>query len=75
MKPLEFLAHDRVTLAVVGVLVLAAVLFVAASLGRKNVPTFVSTTPAPIEVGAAMFGPDTITVDAFLRYQVGETQE
>ncbi|HAC05119.1 MAG TPA: hypothetical protein DCF71_04515, partial [Gemmatimonadetes bacterium] len=64
MKPLEFLAHDRVTLAVVGVLVLAAVVFVVASLGRKNVPTFVATTPAPLEVGTARLGSDTITVDA-----------
>ena len=64
MKPLEFLAHDRVTLAVVGVLVLAAVVFVVASLGRKNVPTFLATTPASVDVGTAVFGPDTITVDA-----------
>ena len=64
MKPLEFLAHDRVTLAVVGVLALVAVLFVVASLGRRNVPTFVATTPAPVDVGAVRLGPDTITVNA-----------
>jgi len=64
VKPLDFLAHDRVTVAVVGVLALAAVLFVVASLGRRDVPTFVATTPAPIDVGTARLGPDTITVDA-----------
>ena len=47
-----------------GVLGLGAVLFVAASLGRRNVPTFVATTPAPVDVGPAKLGPDTITVDA-----------
>ena len=64
VKRLEFLAHDRVTLALVGVLALGAVLFVVASLGRRNIPTFVATTPAPTDVGAATLGPDTVTVDA-----------
>ena len=64
VKPLEFLAHDRVTLAVVGFLALAAVLFVVASLGRRSVPTFVATTPTPIDVGPGRLGPDTVTVDA-----------
>ena len=64
MKRLEFLAHDRVTLAVVGVVALGAVAFVTASLDRKDVPTFLPTTPVPVEVGTAKLGPDTITVDA-----------
>ena len=47
-----------------GVLALAAVVFVMASLGRRDVPTFAATTPAPLDVGTARLGPDTITVDA-----------
>ena len=47
-----------------GVLALGAVLFVVVSLGRKSVPTFVATTPAPVDVGSVRLGPDTVTVDA-----------
>ncbi len=64
MKPLEFLAHDRVTLMVVALLAFAAVLFVVVSLGRRDIPTFVTTTPVRVDVGTALLGPDTITVDA-----------
>jgi hypothetical protein len=61
---LDYLAHDRVTTAVVAFLTLLAVLFVVASLGRRSVVTFAPTTPHPIEVGIAKLGPDTVTVDA-----------
>lgn len=60
----EFLAYDRVTITVVGVLALVAVLFVVASLGRRSVPTFLATPPASVDVGASKLGPDTVTVDA-----------
>ncbi len=62
--PLEILAHDRITLAVVAFLVLAAALFVTASLGRRSIVTFIPTEPAPVEVGAVKVGPDTITIAA-----------
>lgn len=64
MKHLDFLARDRVTLAIVASLVLVAVLFVIRALGRKDVVTFVPTDPTPVEVGAVKVGPDTITISA-----------
>ncbi|MDA1095695.1 MAG: HmuY family protein [Chloroflexi bacterium] len=64
MKPLDYVARDRVTLTMVTALAIGGVLFVMASLGRRNVPTFAPTAPVPIEVGSTRLGPDTITVDA-----------
>lgn len=61
---MEFLAHDRLTLAVVGFLAFVAVLLVTVSLGRRSVVGFAPTDPSLVEVGAVKVGPDTITVDA-----------
>lgn len=58
------LARDRGTLAVVAALALLAIVFVASSLRAPAVETFVPTPPDPTEVGEALVGPRTVTVDA-----------
>jgi hypothetical protein len=63
MKRPAFL-QDRITVGLVGVLVVGAVVLVLLSLGAPEVPTFVPTVPAPAEVGLAMGGPHMVTVEA-----------
>ena len=50
--------------AIMGVLTLAAVLFVLASLRRPSIDTWPPTPPDPREVGTMRVGPRTYTVDA-----------
>ena len=49
---------------VIGALVVAAVLLVAASLNRPEPPTYAPTAAAPRDVGDALDGPVTYTIDA-----------
>lgn len=45
-------------------IVAAAVIYVAASLRRPEISTFVPTEPEPVNVGGRLVGPTTYTVDA-----------
>ena len=63
MKRPSFM-QDRVTVGIIGVLVLGATVLVALSLGAPEVPTFVPTVAAPADVGPTKEGPRLVTVDA-----------
>lgn len=56
--------QDAVTVGLVVGLVVVAVVFVASTLGRPEMPTYAATPPAPVEVGGERVGPVTVTVDA-----------
>lgn len=64
MRFLEALGRDRFALVAVGLLVMAAVVFVASSLRRPEVSTFSPTRNVVEEAGAFTVGPRTVTIDA-----------
>lgn len=64
MNPVRALFRDRIALAVVSLLLMAAVVLVGASLRAPEIETFAPTPPDPVEQGDLRVGPRTVTVDA-----------